>query len=78
MYAHVPAVYSVYSYAVGQGWVKKPKAAKKTGMFVLSIIFVRALVLTLLYSSSAEVRTSDKSEWLKGTIADKNKSSKQN
>ncbi|KAI8111654.1 hypothetical protein M9435_004154 [Picochlorum sp. BPE23] len=48
-------VYSVYSYAVGQGWVKKPKAAKKT-----------------------EVRTSDKSEWLKGTIADKNKSSKQN
>lgn len=47
MYAHVPAVYSVYSYAVGQGWVKKPKAAKKTGMLVLSIIFVRALVLTL-------------------------------
>ena len=37
MYVHVPAVYSVYSYAVGQGWVKKPKPAKKIGTFIFCV-----------------------------------------
>lgn len=78
MNVHVPAVYSVYSNAVGQGWVKKPKPAKKIGTFIFCFNRVMFFFSIAWWLFSAEVRTSDKSEWLRGTIADKNKSSKQN
>lgn len=70
--------YFLFSFAQKKGWVKKARRSKAfaCGFFELDIEIATSFFyrhLTCLLFLNAAAGTNDKSEWLKGTVADKSK-----